>query len=141
MKKYTEQELKAIAAQLFKNSDEAVKYADDHGTFISEAKYNAKKAAAEKKGASDEAKAELAAFKHKFENQNIAPAEASDPEAQKKLAEANATIEKLNKQIEKLEELKKVKDIKTAVANAVAEKDAIIAELEGKLAEATKPQE
>jgi hypothetical protein len=120
MKKYTQDELQAIADKLLK--DRAVVYGDADATFISEAKYEKLKG--------DEKKAFT-----KYESKTFKAATAAgDPEAEKKLAEATETIGKLEKEIERLNGLKSVKEAK----EALAEKDKVIAELEEKL-KATQP--
>lgn len=112
--KLTAKEKEAIAASAFKDApDEEVLYVSDSGTVLNKKEYEAR---ANKQGCDP--------FEHKVEKEAAAPA--GDPEAAAKLEAAEKEIERLN-------ELKSVKDAKAKLAA----KDAEIAELKKQIEELT----
>lgn len=123
MKKYTEKELAELANGVFNDDKESpVVYADDNGTFRTPQQYEELK----KKG-------QHIGFEFVFKNPNVTEAKtvalpAADPEADKK-------IEALEKEIERLNELKTVK----GAQEQLDAKDKTIADLQSKLEAATKP--
>jgi hypothetical protein len=114
--KYSKEELAELAKGVFKDDKESpMVYADDEGTFRTPQQYAAMKKEGKHTG-----------FTNVFKNPNVkegtAAAPASDPEMEKKLAEALKEIDRLNT-------LKSVKEAKAALDA----KDAEIAELKAKL--------